>query len=402
MHAGMRILNMKRTPPACPAAAAAVSHPPPHRRQIVQMPPLSLAAPPQSIPPCASHSALRSRFPIAHAASISPSRSTTTDRSAPSDNSDTQHLRHPCAICTPFAASPNNTSIEMLAPPHPLLEVSTHSPSHIPHFSPARPAATVRAASTPLAPHDCHARCALRPHLDSRSALSTPAHARARRFIGPAPSLETARPYPDSIARRRNVIRAPESANFPECIGEVVLAQTPIRGYPRRTAALAALLDGPDLPTMIRRFIYSQEHPDIDIPTANIPIADCPLCPGKVKTFPSAVATFYTPSDQSGVGGMYRECIRAVRSWWGGAPGVIVFLLSMTPTSSGFAGCLRHHVSLCASYFWFCTIGDEPCPDVGMWMVEPDLAPNGEREMSIIHLDTILRAALKRCTGVQP
>ncbi|KAJ7917760.1 hypothetical protein B0H13DRAFT_2322112 [Mycena leptocephala] len=27
MHAGMRILNMKRTPPACPAAAAAVYHP---------------------------------------------------------------------------------------------------------------------------------------------------------------------------------------------------------------------------------------------------------------------------------------------------------------------------------------------------------------------------------------
>jgi hypothetical protein len=47
----------------------------------------------------------------------------------------------------------------------------------------------------------------------------------------------------------------------------------------------------------------------------------------------------------------------------------------------------------CALVTWFSAIGDEPCPDVGMWMVEPDLDVNGEREMSIIHLDTILRAA---------
>ncbi|KAJ7918853.1 hypothetical protein B0H13DRAFT_2433842 [Mycena leptocephala] len=99
-------------------------------------------------------------------------------------------------------------------------------------------------------------------------------------------------------------------------IGEVILAQLPIRGYPRRPADLAALLDVPTLPNMIRRFLYSQEHPDSDIPTENIPIGDCPLCPKKIKVFSSAVATFYAPSDQSGIGGMYRERIRA---WRGGA-----------------------------------------------------------------------------------
>jgi hypothetical protein len=41
---------------------------------------------------------------------------------------------------------------------------------------------------------------------------------------------------------------------------------------------------------------------------------------------------------------------------------------------------------------WFSAIRDEPCPDVGMWMVEPDLDADGEREMSVIHLDSILRA----------
>lgn len=192
-----------------------LSHSPPHRRHYRPAVNTTLRVS-QRAPQPLSHRARRLHrlpppqysFPIAGFACVPPilcsqfSRSTTTDRSAPSDNSSNQHLRHPCTICAPLAASPHNTSIELLAPPHPLLEVRAHSPSHTPHFSPARPPATVRAASTPLAPHDCHARCALRPHLDSRSALSTPAHARARCCIGPAPSLETACPYPDSIARR--------------------------------------------------------------------------------------------------------------------------------------------------------------------------------------------------------
>ncbi|KAJ7743644.1 hypothetical protein B0H16DRAFT_1249045, partial [Mycena metata] len=38
----------------------------------------------------------------------------------------------------------------------------------------------------------------------------------------------------------------------------------------------------------------------------------------KFKVLPSAVATFYAPSDQSGLGGMFRERSRAVRSWRGG------------------------------------------------------------------------------------
>jgi hypothetical protein len=43
---------------------------------------------------------------------------------------------------------------------------------------------------------------------------------------------------------------------------------------------------------------------------------------------------------------------------------------------------------------WFSAIGDEPCPDVGMWMVEPDVDRcTGRRVMDIIHIDTILRSA---------
>ncbi|KAJ6608052.1 hypothetical protein B0H10DRAFT_1816669 [Mycena sp. CBHHK59/15] len=42
---------------------------------------------------------------------------------------------------------------------------------------------------------------------------------------------------------------------------------------------------------------------------------------------------------------------------------------------------------------WFSTIGEEPCPDVGMLMVEPDVDNHGQRVMDIIHIDTILRGA---------
>ncbi|KAJ6545799.1 hypothetical protein B0H10DRAFT_2385897 [Mycena sp. CBHHK59/15] len=55
----------------------------------------------------------------------------------------------------------------------------------------------------------------------------------------------------------------------------------------------------------------------------------------------------------------------------------------------------KHHGGTypCALVTWFSPIGDEPCPDVGMWMVEPDVDNRGQRVMDVIHIDTILRAA---------
>ncbi|KAJ7729370.1 hypothetical protein B0H14DRAFT_2218951, partial [Mycena olivaceomarginata] len=34
---------------------------------------------------------------------------------------------------------------------------------------------------------------------------------------------------------------------------------------------------------------------------------------------------------------------------------------------------------------------ESPCPDVGMWMVEPDLDERGHRVLGIIYLDYIMR-----------
>ncbi|KAJ6621814.1 hypothetical protein B0H10DRAFT_2162891 [Mycena sp. CBHHK59/15] len=190
-------------------------------------------------------------------------------------------------------------------------------------------------------------------------------------------------------------------------LGEVILAKTAVRGYPKNPDNLARYLHLPDLVPLVRRFLYAQDNPDrnFDIPLANIPLDNCPDAPSSIKVFPSAVAKFYAPSDQSGIAGMLRERIRAVRSWRGGAPRHDCVFVEGDPELPGFRGLIAARVLLfmsfkyrgitypCALVTWFSAIGDEPCPDVRMWMVEPDLENRGQRVMDIIHVDTILRGA---------
>ncbi|KAF8135914.1 hypothetical protein K438DRAFT_1433296, partial [Mycena galopus ATCC 62051] len=47
----------------------------------------------------------------------------------------------------------------------------------------------------------------------------------------------------------------------------------------------------------------------------------------------------------------------------------------------------------CALVTWFSAIGNEPCPDIGMWMVDADTDRHGKQIMDIIHIDTILCGA---------
>ncbi|KAJ7830779.1 hypothetical protein B0H13DRAFT_2240600 [Mycena leptocephala] len=94
---------------------------------------------------------------------------------------------------------------------------------------------------------------------------------------------------------------------------------------------------------------------------------------------------------------MYRERIRAVRPWRGGAARRDCIFVEHDPAQPGFRWLYAARVMAfmsftasgiiypCALVTWFSAIGYEP--------LEPDLDANGEREMSIIHLDTILRAA---------
>ncbi|ETW83142.1 hypothetical protein HETIRDRAFT_417135 [Heterobasidion irregulare TC 32-1] len=47
----------------------------------------------------------------------------------------------------------------------------------------------------------------------------------------------------------------------------------------------------------------------------------------------------------------------------------------------------------CALVEWFVPVGDKPCSNTGMWIVEPQIGLGGGRITSVIHVDSILRGA---------
>ncbi|KAJ7189371.1 hypothetical protein GGX14DRAFT_538195 [Mycena pura] len=157
--------------------------------------------------------------------------------------------------------------------------------------------------------------------------------------------------------------------------------------------------DGPEIEGELRSQDDDRGEDDSDVDDDTLP----PL-PTSVMTFPSAIATFFAPSDHSSSTGLLHERIRAVPSWRNGPPRYDCVYIA-GDDQPGFRGLLaartllfmsfkHEHIEYpCALVTWFSAIGENPCPDVGMWMVEPDLDDEGERVLDIIHVDTILRAA---------
>jgi hypothetical protein len=150
-----------------------------------------------------------------------------------------------------------------------------------------------------------------------------------------------------------------------------------------------------NLPSLIRHFLCSQLGSD----------TNCNFS-GKVHVFHAAVATFYAPSDSSGIGGMHQEWIRAVPSWHRGPARNDCVFVETDADGAGFRGLHVGHVLLffsfsymavyypCALVQWFVPIQDQPCNDSGMWMVKPEFhLQTGKRERSVIHLDSVLRGA---------
>ena len=64
---------------------------------------------------------------------------------------------------------------------------------------------------------------------------------------------------------------------------------------------------------LIQQFIYNQEH--LDGHDSDTSLSAPPRFYGKITVYPSAVATFCTPSDILSIGGMRHECMHAVKSW---------------------------------------------------------------------------------------
>ncbi|KAG0700037.1 hypothetical protein DFH29DRAFT_983264 [Suillus ampliporus] len=159
-----------------------------------------------------------------------------------------------------------------------------------------------------------------------------------------------------------------EVIDGPTVQAHVDLATMVISGGADNIPALAANLGLPNIPTMIQQFLHDQHHvtntnpPEVDPATA-------PIFMGRVSTFSSVSASFYAPSDLSGTGGMRHEHIRATPTW---------------DRTSYFK---------CAVVHWFLYILNGRDPDTGMYIVAPSMNDNDTPGVSVIHIDSIFRAA---------
>ncbi|KAF8873949.1 hypothetical protein BD779DRAFT_1613631 [Infundibulicybe gibba] len=147
------------------------------------------------------------------------------------------------------------------------------------------------------------------------------------------------------------------------------------------------------------------DNPDSSIPGSQIELDKCPEFNSNVYLYPSAIATFYAPSDISGINGMYRERIHATRSWRHGPPRYDCVFIEKNPDINGFRGL---HVARvfgffsftyggedfpCALVHWFSPTANAPCPKTLMWTVTPDVYDDGSPRISVVHIDCIFRGA---------
>ena len=159
--------------------------------------------------------------------------------------------------------------------------------------------------------------------------------------------------------------------------------------------------------TLIRRFLFDQKYPDNEISGADITLSLCPMFSGAISVYNSAIATYYAPSDASGVGGMHRERIRATPAWNRGESSIPRYdcvLVQVGPEDDGFRSMqvarvraffsIKHDEKTipCALVEWFETVGNTPDKTIGMWVVKPEYTANRQRRIAaVVHLDSVVR-----------
>ncbi|KAF8267178.1 hypothetical protein EI94DRAFT_1701204 [Lactarius quietus] len=112
---------------------------------------------------------------------------------------------------------------------------------------------------------------------------------------------------------------------------------------------------------------YTYKHPKSDFDTS---LADLPSFYGKITVYPSAIATFYAPSDLSGMHGL---SVAHVRLFFSFTHGGVQYP--------------------CALVHWLSRMGDSSDENTGMWVVEEMDDDGDECPVAILHLDTIVHAA---------
>ncbi|KAG1896333.1 uncharacterized protein F5891DRAFT_1130305 [Suillus fuscotomentosus] len=173
----------------------------------------------------------------------------------------------------------------------------------------------------------------------------------------------------------------------------------------RTIAALAIELSIPHLSNLLRHFLFGQLNRNDPRDPSEVPLAYCPQFDDKISVFNSACSRFFAPSDLSGIGGMRREYIRACPIWRNEHPWFDCVFVNMNPGLDGMRGLdvarvltffsftYKRKLYSCAVVRWFDTIGDSLNEDTGMWVVQPAHNNNNTPHISVIHIDSIYRAA---------
>jgi hypothetical protein len=180
------------------------------------------------------------------------------------------------------------------------------------------------------------------------------------------------------------------------------------RGYPLASFwELGKHIRQENFENLVRRFLFYQKNPAF---VGTPPISACPPVDSveDISVFHSARAVFCAPNNPSGTGGLYRETIRCTPKWQTGgiiAPRRDCILLNTGSDIVGargldvarvhlfFSFTIEEEVFECALIHEFCKSYADPDPDNGMWIVEPDYSRDGYRVMSVVHVESIVRAA---------
>ncbi|KAJ6628177.1 hypothetical protein B0H10DRAFT_2160911 [Mycena sp. CBHHK59/15] len=202
-------------------------------------------------------------------------------------------------------------------------------------------------------------------------------------------------PVPDKVIDDKEA----EATDEPRVEGNVVLARRRGEYY-----ALAEYIKVPAFPDLLASFLDDQlsshEYPDEeDASDTSLDISQYPI-----SVYHSAVATFYTPSDPSGIRSMRREHIRSTPTWRKHGPCQDCAFVVVDQKAQGFQAMsvVRIHLFFafthngvdypCVLVDWFKKVGRSPDPETGMWIVEPEMS--GQSQLTtVVHLDTLLRGA---------
>ncbi|KAF8130554.1 hypothetical protein EV363DRAFT_1450363 [Boletus edulis] len=168
----------------------------------------------------------------------------------------------------------------------------------------------------------------------------------------------------------------------------VHLAKTIQRNRARNVIQLGAELHIPNITHLVSRFLFEQRHQDeatrvllLDAPESIYPQYD-----GKICVFNSASAMFYAPSD---VSGPRFDC-----AFVNANPETVPMNgLEVIRILAFFSFHFQGNYYPCAAVHWYDRVGDEPDNDTGMWLVRPQFNQQQHRGISIIHVDSIYRAA---------